>query len=112
MTPEREVPPDEQGHDYWFKKLVMDKLRELADGQKSIEASQTTMHVANQAKAEEVARAVNAKVDEVVAAVNTIKLEVHSFQLVRQVVFAGIGAVLLAIVGALLALVLKAGKVW
>jgi hypothetical protein len=104
---EREPSPDD-----WFKRMVVDKLRDLAEGQKAIEASQQVMHAANQAKAEEVAKSVNAKVDEVVAAVNMIKLEVHSFQLVRQVVFAGIGTVLLAIVGALLALVLKAGKVW
>lgn len=107
-----ETPPDEQSHDYWFKKLVMDKLRELAEGQKQIETSQATMHAANQAKVEEVAKSVNAKVDEVVDAVNTIKLEVHSFQLVKQVVFAGIGAALLALLAAILALVLKTGKVW
>lgn len=93
--------PDEQATDYWFKKMVVDKLRDLAEVQKSMAASQQTMHVANQEK-----------VDEVVKAVNTIKLEVHSFQLVRQVVFAGIGAALLAMLAAILALVLKTGKVW
>ena len=109
--PEREVPPDENGNDYWFRKMVVDKLRDLAEVQKSIQASQHTMHEANQAKAEEVAKAVNEKVDKVVDAVNTIKLEVHSFQLVRQVVYVGIGATLLAMLTAILALVLKTGKV-
>jgi hypothetical protein len=94
--PDRE-PPNED----WFQRMVVDKLRDLADGQRAIESSQSTMHAANQAK-----------VDELVTAVNEIKLEVHSFKLVRQVVFAGIGAALLAMLAAILALVLKTGKVW
>jgi hypothetical protein len=96
-----EMPPDDRSEDYWFKKMVVDKLRDLAETQKSMAESQREMHDANQEK-----------VDEVVAAVNTIKLEVHSFQLVKQVVFAGIGAALLAMLAAILALVLKTGKVW
>jgi hypothetical protein len=96
---DHDTPPE--GNDYWFKKMVVEKLRDLAEIQKSMQDSQQAMHVTNQAK-----------VDEVVAAVNTIKLEVHSFQLVKQVVFAGIGAALLAMLAAILALVLKTGKVW
>jgi hypothetical protein len=95
-----EMPPDDRSADYWFKKMVVDKLHELADAQKSMQASQQSMHDANQEK-----------VDKVVEAVNTIKLEVHSFQLVKQVVYVGIGAALLAMLTAILALVLRTGKV-
>lgn len=98
---EHDVPPDKQGNDYWFKKMVVDKLHDLAEVQKSIQSSQQAMHAANQAKD-----------DEIVAAINTIKLDVNSFKLVRQVVFTGIGTVLLTLLAAMLALVLKTGKVW
>lgn len=92
-------PPDDDSRDnYWKWKLVTAELTKISGEIAEVRAVQKTNHTDN-----------TKKIDDITTSINKMQLDLSSFALVKQIVYAGIGVALIAVLTAILALVVAHG---